>query len=82
MSRDGKKLYVTICAEFAGDGKIEEWSGAELLLGKKNIERGGAIYCELCKRLLSQYTKIKQAKAGAGADTSEEDGIIEYLTSN
>ena len=82
MSKDGKKLYVTICAEFGVDGKNEKWSDAELLLGKKNIERGGEIYRELCKRLLLQYTKIKQAKAGAGADTSEEDGIIEYLTSN
>ena len=79
-SRDGKKLYVTICAEYGGESAPTDMTAAELLLGKKNIERGGEIYDELCKRLKSQYTHIKEAKSASGIDTSEEDEILDFLT--
>jgi len=79
ISQDGKKLYVTICAEYKGGDMSAGWSEGELLLGKSNIERGGEIFSELVSRLRRQYEKIISAKSEAGADRSYEERILDFL---
>lgn len=72
-----EKIYEIICAEHTG--KTEEYSEAELLLGKKNIERGD----ELCRELLSHHLatlkRIASAKKAASADATKEESLIEKL---
>ena len=79
LSADGKKLYVTICAEYKGGDLTGDWSEGELLLGKSNIDRGGEIFTELVARLRRQYEKVISAKTEAGADRSEEERILNFL---
>ena len=78
-SSDGKKLYVTLCTEYKGGDLSRDWSEGELLLGKRNIERGGVIFGELVRRLVHQYEKIISAKKEAGADAFEEERILNFL---
>ena len=72
-----EKIYEIICAEYTG--ATEEYSYAELLLGKKNIERGG----ELCRSLVENYLallkRIANAKKAASIDSANEDRLITEL---
>ena len=78
-SADGKRIYVTMCAEYVGENTLDNWSKGELLLGKKNIERGGELFEKLCDRLEKQYLYIKNSKSGAGGDTSAEDELLGFF---
>ena len=79
-SSDGKRIYTTLCAEYNGENTLEQWSAGELLLGKKNIERGGELFERLCARLEKQYSYIKDSKSGAGENTDAEEEILDFLT--
>ncbi len=72
-----EKIYEIICAEYTGSA--EEYSSAELLLGKKNIERGD----ELCRALLENYLallkRIANAKKAASVDYTNEERLITEL---
>lgn len=72
--QDNGKIYQIICAEFSNSDDI--YSDEELLLGRKNISKGGESLSKLCKRLKNINFEIKSAKASAGQDTSNEDRII------
>ena len=71
-----EKLYEIICAEYRGEGKAERYSEAELLLGKKNIERADGLYRELLCHHLTLLRKIVNAKRTAGADASKEERLV------
>ena len=74
-----EKIYEIICAEYVGEGEIEEHSEAELLLGKKNIERGDGLCDELLSHHLAILKRISTAKKAASANTEKEDRLIEAL---
>ena len=78
-SSDGKRIYVTLCVEYRGENTVHSWNAGELLLGKKNIEKGGELFEKLCARLQKQYSYIKESKRGAGEATPTEDEILEFL---
>ena len=73
-----EKLYQIICAEYQGQ-TTDEYSDAELLIGKSNIKTGGALLSELVLHHLSIFEKIKTAKLSANADASVEERIIKSL---
>ena len=72
-----KKIYQVICAEYTG--KIYEYSDVELLLGKKNIERGGELLLETVERFISVFSERLRGKKMSGAHTSEEEKILSQL---
>ena len=72
-----EKIYEIICAEYTGEG--EEYSEAELLIGKKNIERGGELLGELVSHHLAILKKIANAKKSASANAEKEDRLIKAL---
>ena len=78
-SSDGKRIYMTLCAEYVGGDNSTDWSAVELLLGKKNIEREGEIFQKLCSRLEKQYSYIRDSKRGAGNDASAEEEILRFF---
>ena len=72
-----EKIYEIICAEYTGEG--EEYSEAELLIGKKNIERGGELLGELLSHHLTILKRIANAKKAASANAEKEDRLIKAL---
>lgn len=74
-----EKIYEIICAEYGGDSEPLKYSPAELLVGKKNIERGGVLCDELCSHHLAILKKIANAKNAASADASKEERLIGEL---
>ena len=78
-SADGKRIYMTLCAEYTGGDNSRDWSAGELLLGKKNIEKGGELFEKLCLRLEKQYSYIRDSKRGAGDGAAAEEEILEFF---
>ncbi len=77
MSRAAGKVYACICAEYRGE--TEEYDAVELLLGRKNIERGGDLFRELAeKELVKLRKRIAGLKTG-GHDTSAEEVLLEQI---
>lgn len=72
-----KKVYQIICAEYTG--KTEEYSDVELLLGKKNIERGGQLLIMSVERFIAVFSERLRGKKISGADISEEEKILSEL---
>ena len=72
-----EKLYEIICAEYTGTN--EKHSEAELLLGKKNIERGGEVFRDLLSSHLSLFKKIASSKKNANVDATNEERLIREL---
>ena len=77
MVFEEKKVYQIICAEYTG--KPQEYSDVELLLGKKNIERGGELLLMSVERFISVFSERLRGKKMSGADTSEEEKILAEL---
>ena len=48
----------------------------ELYLGKKNIERGGKLFCRLAQRQTEIFRKRAEGKEAAGEDAREERELI------
>lgn len=71
------KLYVVLCAEFSG--KKEEYTDAELLLGRHNIKRADESLMMLIDWQISVQKKIADAKLAGGADASAEQKTIKLL---
>ena len=77
LAFEEKKVYQVICAEYTG--KTQEYSDIELLLGKKNIERGGELLDLTVKRFISVFSERLRGKRMSGADTSEEEKMLAEL---
>ena len=71
------KLYVVLCAEYVG--KSYDYTEAELLLGKKNIEKAKDELYMLIDWQIGVARRIADAKTSGGADAAEEERIIKLL---
>ena len=71
------KLYVVLCAEYSGES--ENYTDAELLLGRHNIKRADESVTQLIDWQISVQKKIADAKLAGGADASDEQRIIKLL---
>ena len=72
-----KKVYQIICAEYKGEK--QEYTDVELLLGKKNIERGGELLDLTIDRFISVFSERLRGKRMSGADTFEEEKMLAEL---
>lgn len=72
-----EKIYQIILAEYTG--KTEEYTDAELLLGRINALRGGEVFARLCARQMEILKKRADGKRTAGDDTSKEQLLIEAI---
>ena len=71
------KLYVVLCAEYSGES--ENYTDAELLLGRHNIKRADESLMLLIDWQISVQKKIADAKFAGGADPTDEQKIIKLL---
>ncbi len=71
LSLDEGKIYQTICAEYRG--RTENYDEIELMLGKKNIERGGPLFYELVERKIEVYSLRLDGLKKAGLGKKEEE---------
>lgn len=75
-----EKIYQIICAEYTGNADIShEYSEADLLLGRKNIERGGELLKKTVERFIAVFSERLRGKKTARADTSEEERVLAQL---
>ena len=73
---DGR-IYQTICASYTGENT--QYSLAELLLGRHNMQRGDELTAIYAARLEATYKTRLEGKARAGADDSEERAVLDAL---
>ena len=71
------KIYQIIVAEYIG--QAYELDALALLIGKKNLDRGDALTRATCQRFVGVFTERLRGKQMAGADTSEEEFMIQQL---
>lgn len=76
VSYDDGKFYQTICAEYSGEN--EEYSEAELILGKHNIKNGGSLFCNFLKNRIEVFKNRQKGKMLAGLGEEEEKLISEF----
>ena len=76
LSEDDR-IYQTLCAEYTGVS--EKYSPLELLLGKKNIEKGGEIFSAFVAQNAKMFEGILAGKRAGGADFSHEEAILKGL---
>ena len=69
-----EKIYQIFCAEYTGER--EEYSALELLVGKQNLQRGGALTRALCDRWRSVFDTRLRGKRSVGGDTTDEEQIL------
>jgi len=75
-----EKIYQIICAEYKGADKTEKYSALELLFGKKNIERGGNLLCELISRQIEILERIARSKSNSqSGDANNEIKLITLM---
>lgn len=80
LSEDGDKIYQTVCAEYVPDACIPPYSRAELLLGRHNIERGGALFARFLHHRIQVLTAACEGKRKAGRPDAEMEALIDELT--
>lgn len=71
------KLYSIIYARY--DGKVHKWSGAELLIGKRNIQNNREPLSEHITLLISELEKIIAGKKRAGLNTDKNKSLMDEL---
>ena len=76
LSFDDGKIYQTICAEYSGEGEC--YTEAELILGKRNIEKGGELFRRLVENRIEVYSDRLAGKRLAGLGEKEELLIKEF----
>ena len=75
-----EKIYQIICAEYSGfPVRYDYYDEIELLVGRDNLRRGDALTQELLAHWESVLSARKVGKQTAGADTSEEDKILQKI---
>ena len=84
LSREGDRLYQTICAEPAPKGILPVLTPAELAVGQAShratCPEQRELYAELIHRTLRTETHARDARRRAGQETSEQDELISALT--
>lgn len=85
VSREGDRVYQTLCAEPAEGGNPPTLTAAELAVGEARFHLGDpeqrAGYAALIDRTLRVETAARDARRRAGQDTAEADLLIVSLTS-
>ena len=84
LSREGDRIYQTICAEPASGVPAVTLSPAELAVGQASFRlvspEQKAMYIALIDRTLRTETKARDARRRAGQKTPEQDLLIVSLT--
>ncbi len=81
LSREGERIYQTICAAWSG-AEADTRTPAELAVGQachRVGEEQTALYAALIAKTLHTETAARNARLAAGKDTSEADALIESL---
>ncbi len=74
LCKSAGRVYAVICAEFSG--VAEAYSGAELALGWRNIQRGGELFFEYAGKVMDKLrVKIAGMNSG-GLDCSHESALL------
>ena len=79
MSEDDGKIYQTVCAEYAPEAKVAPYSPVEYLLGRHNIERGGALFVRYLRRRIEVLTVAAEGKRKAERPDAEQEALIGEL---
>lgn len=77
LAEETGRIYQIFSAAFTG--KTEEYSDAELLLGRKNIVQGGELYRKLATRETEIITRRLEGKKKAGIDISPDISLLEEI---
>lgn len=81
LTEDDGRIYQTLAVAY--DGKLRSHSPLALLVGEKNLARGGALLLELLAAKKKTLTEIETAKTAAGLNADYERGVLteikEYL---
>ena len=81
LCRAQGRVYTVICAGYTGE--VQQYTKAELLLGKYHIDRydgTDALFSELLERRLHALLLQRQGRAAAGLSNEETDGLLRELT--
>ncbi len=73
------KIYQILCAEFTGIPVRKPYTELELLLGRENLRRGGALTDELLSHWKSVLSIRLAGKRGAGGNASEEETLLKQI---
>ncbi len=83
LSREGERIYQTVCAEWTG-AEAPALTPAELSVGQRCHREGDAeqraLYAALIDKTLGTETAARDARRGAGQDTSASDALIDSLS--
>ncbi len=77
MVLDKDRVYAVMSVTF--DGKSRTYSPAELLLGKKNIEKGGELFSRQLERRIRITKKAIEERKSADLDCSEFEALLEEM---
>ena len=77
LAGEGRRIYQVICASY--DGILRELSPLELLVGPRNMERGGRLFRRLLCELRERYEIRRAGRKSAGCDTAGEDAVLEEI---
>ena len=81
LTEDDGRIYQTLAVAY--DGKVRTHSPLALLVGEKNLARGGELLRELLAVKKKTLTEIEAAKSAAGLPVDYERGVLtemkEYL---
>ena len=80
MTEDDDKIYQTICAEYRPEEKAEPYTRVELLLGRKNIARGGDLFARLLAHRIEVFTVAAEGRRKAGRPDAEIEALVDQLT--
>ncbi len=72
-----EKIYQILCVEYSGE--TERYNDTELLLGRKNLLRGGTLTEELLAHWEQVLLARRSGKLQAGANTAEEDQLLKEI---
>lgn len=77
LAAEGGRIYQIICAEY--DGIIRSYGKTELLLGRHNIARGGALLAALARKSAAAIRKRADGLENGGTDGSAERALAAEL---
>ena len=77
LAREEERIYEIICAEYSG-GR-ESAGELELLIGKKNIDKGGELLYKLLGHTRAVFSARLEGKQSAGAKADLEEKILKQI---
>ncbi len=80
MSHAAGKVYACICAEYMGKAENEPYTETELLFGRHNIAKGGALFRELAEKEAQKLKKRIGGLKSGGHSASAEEALLSEIT--